>query len=117
MLTPKVPERRTGSPMTINEEENDKRKKDLRDFILSEATKGNIVLTTIGGLMVANLNEFVKQSTEGLLYDLNRDKATVITFLYDSKWINDFAVALVIERLKTIIEEYENESNKNPTGV
>jgi hypothetical protein len=76
----------------------------IRDRILKEASKGNVVLNTIEGLCVTNLAEIIKQPAEGLLYDLNRDRVTVAQNLDDPKWINDFAVALVIERLKAIIE-------------
>ncbi len=72
----------------------------LRDKILAEAEKGNIVIYTIEGLQVANLEEFIKQPAEGMLYDLNRDPATVLTFLENPKWVNDFAVSLVIKRLR-----------------
>ena len=103
--------------MTITKEENDKRITNLKDRILFEAERGNVVINTIEYLAVVPLDKIIEQPTEGLLYDLNRDKATILTFVNDEKWINDFAVALVIEKLKTIIEEYKNESNKNPTGI
>ena len=50
--------------------------------------------------MIADLEEIIKQPTEGLLYDLNRDRATVLTLMDDPKWVNDFAVGLVITKLK-----------------
>jgi len=79
-------------------------KKELRDLILQEAAKGNIVFMTFDGVKVMNLDEFIKQPAEGILYDLNRDKATVLTFLDDPKWINDFAVALVIEKMRPMLD-------------
>ena len=82
-------------------------KKELRDLILQEAAKGNVVFMTIEGAMVANLDEFIKQPAEGILYDLNRDKVTIMTSLDDPKWENDFAVALVIEKLKAEIGRLE----------
>jgi len=81
--------------------------KELKALILEEARKGNVVLNTFEGLMVANLDGLIKQPTDGLLYDLNRDKATVMTLIKDPKWINDYAVALVIEKLKSIIDTLE----------
>jgi len=103
--------------MTISKKENDKRIMNLKDRILFEAERGNVVINTIEGLAVVPLDKIIEQPTEGLLYDLNRDRATILTFVYDEKWINDFAVALVIEKLKTIIEEYKNEGKKNPTRI
>lgn len=74
--------------------------KEFRDMILQQVKEGKVVFMTIEGPMVADLEEIIKQPTEGLLYDLNRDKATVITQIDNPKWVNDFAVALVIEKLK-----------------
>ena len=81
-------------------------KEKFRDLVLQEANKGNVVFKTFeGDMVVANLDEFVKQPIEGLLYDLNRDKATILTFINDPKWVNDFAVSLVIGKLKDLLEE------------
>jgi hypothetical protein len=75
-------------------------KQKLQELIRQKESEGTIVFMTFEGLAEANLEEFIKQPTEGLLYDLNRDKATVMTFIDQEKWINDYAVALVISKLK-----------------
>lgn len=75
------------------------------DFILNEAKKGNVVFNTGMGLAVAPLDEFIQQPADGILYDLNRLEEVVMTFISDEKWINDYAVALVIRRLKAKLEE------------
>ena len=73
----------------------------LRDRILSEREKGNIVFWGLPGeLMSAKIDDFVKQPAEGILYDLNRLEEICLTFLQDPKWVNDFAVALTIRKLK-----------------
>ena len=72
----------------------------LRELILQKQKEGKIVFMTLDGPMVADLEEFIKQPTEGILYDLNRDRATVLTLMEDRKWINDFAVGSVIAILK-----------------
>ncbi|MDP2362434.1 MAG: hypothetical protein Q8M94_01555 [Ignavibacteria bacterium] len=77
----------------------------LQKLILRSAKKGKVILKTFEGLVMVDLEEIVRQPTEGLLYDLNRDKATVLAFISDVKWINDFAVALVIEKLKACLDE------------
>ena len=82
-----------------NRPEQTEREK-LRDMILERAKKGEVVIRTVDGLMTCKLNDIIKQPTEGLLYDLNRDSVTVLTFLDDPKWINDYAVGLVIGKLK-----------------
>lgn len=75
----------------------------LLNVIQEKEKEDKIVFMTIEGPMVVDLEEFIKQPTEGILYDLNRDKATVITFMREGnpKWINDYAVGLVIAKLKS----------------
>ena len=81
--------------------------KSTKSIVLEEYKKGNIVFEGIEGLVVANLQECIEQPTEGLLYDLNRNKETVLTFIDDPKWVNDYAVAVVITELKSRITELE----------
>lgn len=72
----------------------------LRDRILAERDKGNVVFWgSPGELMTANLEKFVKQPAEGILYDLNRLEEVCLTFISERKWVNDFAVALTIRKL------------------
>lgn len=72
----------------------------IKDKILQEYEKGNVVIASIDTLLVTNLKDFVKQPVDGLLYDLNRNESVVLTFIKDPKWINDFAVCKVIRELK-----------------
>lgn len=83
---------------------------ELLDKILENQTNGKVSIMTIEGLMIADINKFCKQGIEGILYDLNRDKASLMTLARDSKnvrWVNDLASAYVIEYL---LKELENES-------
>jgi len=82
---------------------------EIKDKILEEYKKGNIVVASFDGLQVTPLDEFIKQPTEGMLYDLNRCEAVVLTFLPDPKWVNDYAVSKVIQALKRRIDELEKE--------
>lgn len=77
----------------------------LREMILEKEKEGKVVFAVQGGLMEADIMDFINQPTEGLLYDLNRDKATVMTFINDPKWINDYAVNLVISKLKEFYDK------------
>jgi hypothetical protein len=81
-----------------------KSKKEVIELIRSQERQGNVVFNTIEGLQGMKLEEIIKQPTEGLLYDLNRDKATIMTLMDKDelygKWINDYAVCLVITKLK-----------------
>lgn len=80
---------------------------EIKDKILAEYEKGNIVVATIEGLGVTKLADFIQQPADGILYDLNRVEPVVLTFLPDPKWVNDFAVAKTIRALKDYIFELE----------
>ena len=79
-------------------------KEELIKLILAKAKEGKVVFATFEGLMAADLNEFIKQPADGILYDLNRLPEVVMQFLDDPKWVNDFAVSLVIRKLKEGLE-------------
>ena len=73
--------------------------KTIKDEILNERTKGNVVINCNGELQVHDIEKLVNQPVGGLLYDLNRDEATILTWIDDPKWINDYACAMVIRYL------------------
>jgi len=83
-----------------------------RDKLLEEYKNGNICISTIDGIYKRNLCEFIKQSVNGLLYDLNRNEAVVLSFIDNPKWINDYAVCKVIRALKSKIDELEAKIHK-----
>ena len=74
---------------------------ELKAFVREKAKEGKVVFMTCEGLMIADIDKFIGQSAQGILYDLNRDKATTMTLASedDLRWINDYAVAVVIEKL------------------
>jgi hypothetical protein len=80
----------------------------LKEKILKEYEKGNIVVNTCEGIEVMNLKTFLEQPVEGILYDLNRDEITILTLMDDPKWINDFAACKVIQELKRQIDEQKH---------
>lgn len=77
----------------------------LRDKILAERDKGNLVYAHIEGYSVVAVDDFVKQPVDGMLYDLNRGEEVILSFITEKKWINDFAVALTIRKL---VEQRDN---------
>ena len=85
-----------------------KTEQEIKEIILEEYKNGNIVVYAVDGLQTMPIKEFIKQPAAGMLYDLNRGEAVVLTFLPDPKWINDYAVAKVITELKARIEELES---------
>ncbi len=81
---------------------------ELKNMIIEEYKKGNIVVSGIDGIVTASLKDIINQPTEGLLYDLNRDEATILTLINDPKWINDYACMAVIRELKKQLEHQKD---------
>lgn len=85
---------------------------ELLKKIIQEEKNTNVCIMTAEGMKKIPINNFINQSAESILYDLNRDKVTTITIARTAKgkrWINDYATAVVIENLK---KEYDKLSNK-----
>lgn len=82
----------------------------FRDYVLAKEKEGVIVIATFEGFAEIKLDDVIHQLTDGLLYDLNRDRATILTFIEDKKWVNDFACMKVIVRLKELLEEQRDNS-------
>lgn len=82
--------------------------KELRDKILEEYKNGKICYRTIEGVFSAKIEDFVKQPLEGMLYDLNRDRATILSFLDDPKWTNDLALTALLEYYYNRCKELES---------
>lgn len=87
----------------------------VKEYILEKEKEKKIVILTHEGFVQANIEEIIKLPTMELLYDLNRDRATILTFIDDLKWVNDYACMLIIEKLKSLLttEEIENKLNKD----
>ena len=79
--------------------------------VLENERKGKVTYMTGMGLMTSTLESFCRQDADGVLYDLNRDRATTITHGRNGggRWINDYAVATVIEYLMKEVERLKNE--------
>lgn len=84
--------------------------KKFSELVLEEREKGNVVYLALDEIISAPIKEIIKQPTEGLLWDLNRDEVTALTFMdREGKihWVNNFAVALVIKELKSQLAQLE----------
>lgn len=79
----------------------------IKKLVLEEEKKGNIVYNTPFGLYSAELDTFLSQSAESMLYDLNRDFGTILTQIGDVKWVNDYALSKVVIELKKRLAEAE----------
>lgn len=85
---------------------------EIINLILEKAKENKVCYMTIEGVAIQNLDSFIKQPIDGILYDLNRDKSVILTHLRNEnymKWINDYAVAMTIEYLKNKVETLEKE--------
>jgi hypothetical protein len=105
-LTPQQPE------LT---EERKKELQDLTEMLLAKEKEGIVVFETIEGLKECNVTDLIeKQPTDGLLYDLNRDKVTCLSWIHSDKtgWINNFAVCVVITKLKEMLSKQEKKEEK-----
>jgi hypothetical protein len=71
----------------------------FKNDVISEYKKGNIICMGIEGPQIHNLESFINQPVDGILYDLNRDEVVSLSFITDPKWVNDYAVAKVIRKL------------------
>ena len=81
---------------------------EIKELVLSKEKENKIVYNTVDGLMETDIDEFIKTPVESMLYDLNRDKLTILTFIKEEKWVNDYACMLVIKKLKEKLAFYEN---------
>lgn len=83
-------------------------RKSVCDWVLAEWDKGNLVYADIEGLKSIKFEDFIKQPLEGMLYDINRNTATILSFLEEPKWVNDFALTKLLEYYYNKCKEYEN---------
>ena len=72
-------------------------KEELKKLILDAWKDGYVVFASADGLRKQPIEDFTQQPLEGMLYDINRDAATILTFLDDPKWVNDFALTKLLE--------------------
>lgn len=92
---------------------------ELLGKIMEAQQDGKVCFATCDGIMAQDVYKFLEQPVDGILYDLNRDKATTIALARSAdsfigrRWINDLAIAFVIRKLKEKIDKLENNENKD----
>ena len=84
----------------------------IRDKVLAEWDKGNLVYADIEGLKSIKFEDFIKQPLEGMLYDINRCLPVIVTYIEDPKWVNDFALTKLLEYYYNKCKEYEKSKTK-----
>lgn len=84
---------------------------DLKDLILAKKREGKIVFYSIEGLMEDKMEDIIQQPAEGLLWDLNRDMATLLHRASDDNpcWVNDVALSNITEYLVNKVNEITEE--------
>lgn len=95
-------------------------KKKFSELVLAERAKGNVVFLAIDQVMSMPVKDIIKQPADGLLWDLNRDEATALSFMDEEgmiHWVNNFAVALVIKELKRQLDEALTENAALKRGI
>ena len=86
--------------------------KTFRNKLLEDWNNGNLVYVDIEGLKSVKFEDFIKQPLEGMLYDINRNAATILTLIDDPKWVNDFALTKLLEYYYNKCKEYEEGKTK-----
>lgn len=89
-------------PMTTEE---------LQNLILSKKREGKIVFHSLEGLMEVKIESIIQQTANGLLWDLNRDMATLLSRASEENpcWVNDIALANITEYLINKVNEITDE--------
>ena len=87
---------------------------ELQNLILSKKKEGKIVFHSIEGLMEAKMEDIIQQPAEGMLWDLNRDMATLLSRASEDNpyWVNDLALANITEYLINKVNEITEERDK-----
>ena len=76
-----------------------KEKKDIIEAQRKAFDEGCVLFNTCEGVVKMKLKDIVNQPTDGLLYDLNRDEATVTTIFDEQKLMNELATINVLKFL------------------
>lgn len=87
---------------------------ELTNLILSKKKEGKIVFHSLDGLVEAKMEDIIRQPADGLLWDLNRDMATLLHRASDENpyWVNDMALANITEFLVNKINEITDERDR-----
>ena len=80
-------------------------KKDIIEAQRKAFDEGCVLFNTCEGVVKMKLKDIVNQPTDGLLYELNRDEATVTTIFDEQKLMNELAT---INVLKFLHGQYRN---------
>lgn len=84
-----------------------KEQESIKEMVLKEWDKGNVVYADFDGLKSIKFEDFINQPLDGMLYDINRDSAIILTYIDNPKWVNDFALIKLLEYYYNKCKEQE----------
>lgn len=93
---------------------------ELKKIILTFREEGKVVYCLpFNQLSVRSVAELCDQPADGILYDLNRDDMSILTFAGEDNpyWVNNMATATVIRYLRGRVEELEKEDALNKAKI
>lgn len=87
---------------------------ELQNLILSKKKEGKIVFHSLDELVEVRMENIIRQPANGLLWDLNRDMATLLSRASEDNpcWVNDLALANITEYLINKVNEMTDERDK-----
>lgn len=78
------------------------------DMLKKCDSEERIPFVTVDGIYSSEYEDFLSQGIEGILYDLNRDMATLYA-TYSERTINDLSIVYLLKRLISEREEMKKE--------
>lgn len=81
-------------------------KEKLVDLIRRKEKENKLLFMTCDGIAEADIDKFMEQPVEGILYDLNRSKVVCLTLINkEPQWVNNYATAIVIEKFNEKLKQ------------
>jgi hypothetical protein len=78
---------------------------EIKTRILDAEKNGYITFHRFGQLIAVSFGEFLSQSGDEILRDLNRMPANILENTDNPNWINDYAMTVVIRKLKESLNQ------------
>lgn len=94
---------------------------EMRDITKKCLEEKKIPFMNNEGIFVTDYEKFIKQGVDGMMYDLNRDYATIYT-LYGQRTMNDLGMVILVthllnerNELKKELDELKSKESDNET--
>jgi predicted hydrocarbon binding protein len=81
---------------------------DVRTLVIDKYRCGQLTIDTLNGITHVDLEETLQNKSERILKSFGRDFGTILAKIDNNpRWINDFALAVIVTELKNKLEKYE----------